>query len=383
DANYDEALLEHWHQAGDLDKEIYYLNPVARHLVEIAADYERARVLLERGLQTLPAMDAREVALRNWLATSHERQGQYDQAQTQAQAAHQLATQFTDRFGLATSLHNLGNIALRQGDYPQAQDYYQQSLSIKRAIGDQYGIANSLNNLGNVMYYQGNYSQAQDYYQQSLSIGRDSGEWGIASSLNNLGNIAYNQGDYGQAQDYYQQSLSIYRDIGNQAGIAVSLNNLGRIAYHQGDYGQAWDYYQQSLSIKRDIGNQQGIAVSLNNLGFVYLRIQSDLTRATFHEALTIAHSIQTIPLLLMSLLGFAWLYLQGTQPARAGELCGLAQHHPAFNSEVQHWLDDLVPQLEEALSPAELKVALERGKVLDLDTVVAELLEGFAEDNT
>ncbi|MCP5075344.1 MAG: serine/threonine-protein kinase PknK, partial [Rhodobacteraceae bacterium] len=49
DSNYDEALLEHWHQAGELDKEIHYLKPVARHLVEIAAAYERARVLLERG----------------------------------------------------------------------------------------------------------------------------------------------------------------------------------------------------------------------------------------------------------------------------------------------------------------------------------------------
>ncbi len=174
----------------------------------------------------------------------------------------------------------------------------------------------------------------------------------------------------------------MYRDIGEQRGIAISLNNLGRIAYHQGDYGQAWDYYQQSLNIKHDIGDQQGIAVSLNNLGFVYLRIQNDLTRATFHEALTIAHSIQTIPLLLLSLPGFAWLYLQAGEPTRAGELCGLAQHHPAFSSEVQHWLDELMPQLEEALSPAELQVALERGKALDLDTEVAELLEEFAENN-
>ncbi len=85
---------------------------------------------------------------------------------------------------------------------------------------------------------------------------------------------------------------------------------------------------------------------------------------------------------MLMSLPGFAWLYLQGAHPARAGELCGLAQHHPASDSEVQVRLDELMPQLEEALPPAELQAALERGKALDLDTVITELLEEFAEDN-
>ncbi|MCP4284605.1 MAG: tetratricopeptide repeat protein, partial [Gammaproteobacteria bacterium] len=380
DANYDEALLEHWHRAGNLDKEIHYLNPVARHLVQIAADYERARVLLERGLQTLPETDARSVALRNWLATSHEYQGQYDQAQAQAQAAHQLATQLKDQTGLTLALNNLGDVAKHQGDHAQACDYYQQSLSIYRDIGDQRGMANSLNNLGIVAYRQGDYLQAHDYFQQSLNIKRDIGEQrGIAVSLNNLGLVAWSQGDYEQARDYYQQSLRIYRDIGSQHGIAISLSNLGVVAIEQSDYAQAWDYLQQSLSIQQDIGNQRGIVYALNNLGEVAYH-QGDYTAARdyFQQSLSIVHSIQEIPLMLMSLPGFAWLYLQGAQPARAGELCGLAQHHPAFNSEVQMRLDELLPELAEALTPADLQAALERGKVLDLDTVVAELLDEF-----
>ncbi len=85
---------------------------------------------------------------------------------------------------------------------------------------------------------------------------------------------------------------------------------------------------------------------------------------------------------MLMSLLGFAGLYLQGAQPTRASELCGLAQHHPASGSEVQLRLDKVLPLLQAALSAADLEAALERGKALDLDTVVAELLEEFGEDN-
>ncbi|MCP4287650.1 MAG: tetratricopeptide repeat protein [Gammaproteobacteria bacterium] len=423
DANYDEVLLEHWHQAGNLDKEIHYLNPVAQRLVEITADYERARVLLERGLQTLPETDVRSVILCNWLALSHERQGQYSQAQAQAQKAWGLATQLKDQPGIAQSLQNLGRVAYSQGDYEQAQNYYQQSLSIQqdigdqrgiatslnnlglvayrqgdyaqarenlehslsiyRDIGDQRGIAYSLNNLGLVAYHQGDYEQAWDYYQQSLSIRHNIGDQrGIARSLNNLGEVAYRQGDYPQAWDYYQQSFSIYRDIGDQQGTAISLSNLGEVAYYQDDYEQAQDYYQQSFSIYRDIGDQQGTAISLSNLGKVAYR-QADYGQVQdyYQQSFTIAHSIQAIPLMLMSLLGFAWLYLQGTQPVRAGKLCGLVQHHPAFDSEVQIRLDEVLPLLQDTLSAADLETALACGKSLNLDSVVAELLVEFGED--
>ncbi|MCP4995003.1 MAG: tetratricopeptide repeat protein, partial [Gammaproteobacteria bacterium] len=344
DASYDEVLLEHWHQARDLDKEIHYLNPVAEHLIQITADYARAHILLERGLQTLPATDVRSAALLNKLAASHTKQGHYAEAEAAAQTAHTLAQQVKDQLCIASSLNNLGVVAKIQGNYVQAQDYLQQGLSIYRDIGDQ---------------------------------------WGIGDNLNNLGTVARRQGDYAQAQEYYQQSLSIYRDVDHRLGIAMILNNLGNIAADQGDYGQTRNYHQQSLSIKRDIGHQWGIVNSLNTLGFVYLRIQRGLTQATFHEALTIAYSIQAIPLLLMALAGSIWLYLQGDNPIRAGELCGLIQHHPAYDSDVQKRLNELRPLLQDALSATDLEAALARGKTLDLDTVVAELLVEFAEDNS
>ncbi len=195
--------------------------------------------------------------------------------------------------------------------------------------------------------------------------------------------VTYRQGDYAQARDYYQQSLSIKRDISDQHGIARSLINLGLVAYRQGDYLQARDDLQQSLSIYRDIGGQQGIAESLASLGSVAYR-QGDYIAARdyYQQSLTIAHSISAIPLMLMSLLGFADLYLQEDNPILAGELCGLAQHHPASDSDVQVRLDEVLPQLQAALSAADLEAALERGKALDLDTMVTELLEEFAEDN-
>jgi len=461
DSNYNEALLAHWHEAEDLDKEIHYLSPVVQHLITITGDYEQARVWLRRGLELLPKADGRRIPLLNERSESYWRQGQYAEGEAAAQLACSLAQQVENQAGLARSLthlgivarrqvdytqardylqrslaiwktigdqqgiatslsnlgiisanqgecaaardyfqqslaiqqaignqldiayslNNLGEIARTEGEYTTARDYSQQSLDIKQAIGDQRGIANSLNNLGLIVASQGEYAAARDYFQQSLAIQQAIGDQlGITNSLINLGDIARNHGDYAIARDYCQQSLAIGQAIGDQPAIALSLVNLGLVAYHQGDYAQARNYHQQSFSIYREIDNQQGIALTLSDLGYAAFR-QGDSAQACdyLQQSLSIA---PTIPLLLMSLPGFAWLYLQGSDPIRCGELCGLAQHHPASDSNTQQRLYEVLPQLEVALPPTKLQAALERGKTLDLDTVVAELLAGFGEDN-
>ncbi len=420
DESYYQVLLEYWHQAGDFGKEMQYLPTVAQNLIEFAANYVYARELLERGLKPLPANDGRRVSLLNWEATSCLRQSNFDRASSLSQQARKLARKMGDQAGEAISLNNLGNVAFDQGEYKQARDYYQQSLAIQQAIGDQRGVGNSFNNLGNVAFDQGEYKQARDYYQQSLAIQQAIGDQrGIGNSLNNLGVVALSQGDYEQARDYYQQSLAIRQAIGDQRGMGNSLNNLGLIALSQGDNEQARDYHQQSLAIKQAIGDQRGIGNSLNSLGelfyyqgkyeqardyyeqsigirraikdkygladsithlgFLYLQYRDVQAGISFRDALAISHAIQSTMVILEAVVGFAWLYLQGGNLSRAAELAGLVQHHLASDISVQMRLDAFLPLLKEALPAAELQAAMERGKALDLDTVVETLLNEFS----
>ncbi len=150
------------------------------------------------------------------------------------------------------------------------------------------------------------------------------------------------------------------------------------LADRQGDYATARDYLQQSLVIRQAIGDQYGLASSLINLSFVHFHLHPEQAHSSLHKALAIAQDLRATHLILEVVVGFAWLYMHEALPTRAGELAGLAQHHPAHNSEIQQCLDELLPQLEASLPPAELQAALARGKTLDLDTVVAELLEEF-----
>ena len=73
---------------------------------------------------------------------------------------------------------------------------------------------------------------------------------------------------------------------------------------------------------------------------------------------------------------------IRQNQAERAGSLTALAQHHPAADANVHQYMEEVMPQLEAALSSEELAQAIERGKTLDLDTVVQDLLDEFAPDD-
>ncbi|MGB0387921.1 MAG: tetratricopeptide repeat protein, partial [Ardenticatenaceae bacterium] len=380
DETYYEALLEQWHQAGDLDKEIHYLDPVVRHLIQVAIDYEQAHILLERSLQALAEDDARRVSIWNWQATFHQLQGNHDHAKRLAQQAQELATKSNNQSGLALTLKILGDFNIYYGDYTSASEYHQQSLTIYQKIRDQGNIANSLIRLGDMARFQGNFALARTYYQKTLKMGQSLNEKAIiAQSVNNLGIVAAQTGKYEQGRDYFQQALILRQAIGNQYAIASGLCNLGQITYDLGDYQQAYDYIQQSMVIAEAIGDQQTIVYNLTALAFLDIKLNNGQAKASLCKLLSVARSSQAIPTMLEALVGFIWLFLQQHNPVRAGELAGLTQHHPAHNSDVQQKLNEVLPLLSESLDGMELQAALERGKTFDLDTVVQALLSEFS----
>jgi hypothetical protein len=85
------------------------------------------------------------------------------------------------------------------------------------------------------------------------------------------------------------------------------------------------------------------------------------------------ATEIQVIPL--EPLAGLAGLKAEVGELERALELLGLSLHHPAFNPEVRLVADPILTKLRDELPPDMVEAGPERGRSLDYDTVVQELL--------
>ncbi|MEO1644812.1 MAG: tetratricopeptide repeat protein, partial [Chloroflexota bacterium] len=378
EAEYNEALLAHWQAAKDLDKAYQYLLPVVEYMMKIGK-YTAVQNLLHRMLDQLQDNDKRCIPLWNWLARSTEQQGNVVESQKSAQRAFQLATEVNDSAGLAMSLYNLGVIAFIEGKYESAFELHQQGLAIRKEIQDQKGITESLNHMAIVVADQGDFDSALDLFEQSLVIQQKRGDKrGIATSLNNIGTVSRLQGNITRARALHQQSLAIKQELGDKRGIVSNLNNLANI---QEDDDLAKELYQQSLAINQNLGDKRGIFHGFLGLAKIAFKQSDEQAPSWYVQALHTAYSIQAIPQTLSAILGLSGVLLQRGQAKRATQLIGLVQYHPAQNHSTRDEVNELMPLLEATISPDSLQAALERGKELNLDTVVQELLDEFGED--
>ena len=110
-----------------------------------------------------------------------------------------------------------GGLTYDQSDFPAARALYEESLAIRRKLGDRWGIATSLNNLGLLAREQDDYPAARALSEESLAIQRELGDReGIALSLTNLGSVASAQGDDAAARTLFKQSLVIQHELGDR-----------------------------------------------------------------------------------------------------------------------------------------------------------------------
>ncbi|MEO1166447.1 MAG: hypothetical protein AAFV98_21900, partial [Chloroflexota bacterium] len=167
-------------------------------------------------------------------------------------------------------------------------------------------------------------------------------------------------------------------ELGDKRGIVSNLNNLANI---QEDDDLAKELYQQSLAINQNLGDKRGIFHGFLGLAKIAFKQSDEQAPSWYVQALHTAYSIQAIPQTLSAILGLSGVLLQRGQAKRATQLIGLVQYHPAQNHSTRDEVNELMPLLEATISPDSLQAALERGKELNLDTVVQELLDEFGED--
>jgi predicted ATPase/class 3 adenylate cyclase/Tfp pilus assembly protein PilF len=302
----------------------------AGHMAHNLGDYAAARTLFEEGLTLW-----REIGDQQGTATSLNDlgwvaliQGDCAVARTLSQESLALWREIGDQQGIATSLHNLGWVAYIQGDYPTACSLHQESLSLRQELGDKRGIAYSLTNLGWAVHKQGNYGQATALLEEALALLQEVGAKQLvafASAI--LAEVVHDQGDDGRATALYEESLTLYRELGGKSGIAIPLSIFGTIAHTQGDSERARALLEESIALQREIGIKWDMATALNRLGMV-VHTQGDDGRATalYEESLTLCQELGDKHSLAQCLEGLAVVAVAQQQLEHAARLLGAAE---------------------------------------------------------
>ena len=280
-----------------------------------------------------------------YLAEVNRTQGKYSQAKNFIEECLTLMRGDNipkSNFHIAITAHCeslLGLIWLELGNLDQARLSLNSSLSTHNRIGTSYGAIHPLMGLARLACTLGDYLQARDLYLQALDTATniyDHRE--MALIHNNLSAVYEETADIPESHHHVVTALKLCKETGDRRLTAVILNNL---AYQQLKYldqpAEAIRTYQECLAIFSEIGDLRGITYSSYDVSKAYLKVGLfDETWKYCLQSLHTAMTLDSTPLILHALHGFANLFAHINEPERGLRLCYLIANHPQVESDTQ-----------------------------------------------
>lgn len=207
-------------------------------------------------------------------------------------------------------------------------------------------------------------------------------KWMLALSLFEASMVALRNKDYIEARRLAESSLNINTEIGNLIRSILSLLALGHTALALGEYEQARDFYLRCLKISQETGFLWGIEKSSKYLGKVALSMNKIAEAENYlFQSLRITTEIGLIRDILNLLYDYACLLLAQGNFVKAAELLALVNQHPVSHQirlgegRIKDSAKTMLLELEDKLPADIYKAALERGRDLDMEEVIIDLV--------
>src|SRR5450432_372716 len=158
--------------------------------------------------------------------------GNSQQARVYFQMSYDLQKQVDNKFGMITSLNNIGRNYQRESNFSAALDYFFKALTIAEEIKSDEQIALVGTNLTASYITQGNFTKGLEYAQMTLKYAELSHTPNnIGKALQFLGTIKLEAKDTAAAKSYFSKALSVYKEIDNPSAIAQVLSNMAQLEY--------------------------------------------------------------------------------------------------------------------------------------------------------
>ncbi len=248
----------------------------------LTGEYPQAYEIFESALEDLKSMDpsknvqARSSLLRR-IATTLERQGDYEQAQTHLTEAQKLLEKHpqADPVEYGWILNDLGWIEFRRGYLDEAENTLRKALKKVEKTSHADLIASIYNRLGGIFYQKDQLDQAEKFTRKSLELRQEIGDVAaVARSYNNLGLLNWQLGRWNNALQDFTQSVQLQSSLGDVEGAIEIESNLGLIYLDQGNLPEARHHFDTALASAQKIGHSFHIGLSYLHLGRFFLFIE-------------------------------------------------------------------------------------------------------------
>jgi predicted ATPase/DNA-binding CsgD family transcriptional regulator len=206
--------------------------------------------------------------------------GQLENARNQLQRALSIAHAENDVFGIAQA--SLWLARVMDSDFSKHEEVWQlceKSSSIFKALGEDYELANALHYQGYLFWSEQKHHESLELNRQVLEVRRRLGdEVGVASSLYNIVGSLYFTNP-AEAEIHCREVLTLFQRLHQPFGVAISMCRLAAIELNKGNVEVARRHAEDSLNIARENGFAFIISDALVQLAWI------DVASDRFDEA--------------------------------------------------------------------------------------------------
>ncbi len=272
----------------------------------------------------------------------------------------------------------LGTALMSLGEYDQARLNFNTSLAAHNRIGTHYGSIQPLMGLAMLAFHQGEFLHSRELYMQALEKATNIYDHrGMARIHNNLSAVTEVIVNNSESLHHILTALKLCKETGDRRLTALILNNL---AYEQSRFlnqpAEAIRTYHESLGIFSDLGDLRGITYTTYDISKAYLKVGLlDESWNYCLQSLNTSMTLDSIPLVLHALHGFAHLFAKNHQPERALRLCYLIGIHPQIDPDTRKRVIVTMSMLEATSPPDIVEDARRWGKSTSLQDAIDQIL--------
>lgn len=287
----------------------------------------------------------------------------------------------------ALALVHQGRFMAWLGPSEQGYELAREGVEILERLNRPVELVMALDSLRLVAYWLARYDEEEEAGRKIFKIATElDNKWWLAYSLISMGMKAFRQQDYVEARRLAEACLVRFEELGDAIYSTIPLGMLGGVSFALGEYTQAKGYYLSFLSIAKELGIRWGIVSATKYLGRVALSTGEIVEAESYLlQSLRLAEEVglgrETANLLYY----IARVRLAEERRERAVELLALVLQRPASQQgrmeggRLRDRAQGLLATLEAELSPETYATAWERGRTLELEEAVAEILRAPA----
>jgi predicted ATPase len=335
-------------------------------LLEAAKIFEDMGVIWEQGLV---AEQLGKYAYQQRLPLA-EVTGYYDRARQY----YQKLKGYTPRPGI--NLMGLADVYFQQGKHEEGFALFEEEQKELERMGQTrvLELNKHWESLFAVRY--STYENALHFRQQSLELIRKLGyQSDLAWRLFEIGDVYRVFGEPEKALGLYEQARALFEKMNMVLGLGFDQHARGELSLREGRYSDALLHYQKFEAYAREDNHIWGMAQSRARIALAHAYLGNiEQARLDMQGALAEIYDFRQDDLTLQTMLTEPVCLVREGKMEAAIELVSFLRIHPGSWNETKQHADRILETASRDLHQEVVQAAIERGKSLDLDSVVAKL---------